>query len=86
MDHVPKWVAAPASDSVLSQGEVALKHEKARAKYARKTATSESCYNSEQSTQDFPSTQVKGVESGSGAEKKKDNDHNVPNDRELVQT
>lgn len=66
MDHVPKWVAAPASDSMLTQDEAAEKNLIARQRYAERkqsdttTTSKSSC----------ASTQVQGVAGGgSGSEK-----------------
>ena len=64
MDHVPKWIAAPASDSLLTQDEVAQKNLIARQRYANKTSG-----NVKPLESSCGSTQVQGVASGKGSEK-----------------
>ena len=64
MDHVPKWIAAPASDSLLTQDEVAQKNLIARQRYANKTSG-----NVKPLESSCGSTQVQGVAGVKGSEK-----------------
>jgi hypothetical protein len=75
MDHVPKWVAAPASDAVLTQDEIAIKNSVARERFsAKKTKQSFAALAELNNPGSLPartSTQVKGVEAGGGSDKKR---------------